>query len=97
MTLERTIDKSQYMETFGTDVTIYPTAGSPISCKGIFDQAYVETLNTANSSPMIFVNIDDITSNVVYGCLVDIDQTDYSILSREDDGTGFSLLVLTDA
>tara|TARA_Y100000996_G_C22499347_1_gene633745 strand:- start:63 stop:374 length:312 start_codon:yes stop_codon:yes gene_type:complete len=83
---------------FGTSATYTPTGGSATALKGIFDNDY-ETIDIGGfggiqgTQPRFLVRSSDVASAIEGEPLV-INAVNYQIKVIEQDGTGFSSLVL---
>lgn len=62
---------------------------------GIFDHAYVNELETEGERPAFYCRTSDCSDNSIgQGTTVTVNDTTYTVASRQDDGTGVTLLIL---
>lgn len=79
---------------FGTTVTYNPIDAESYSVKGIFENKYIDILGTQTLSPILTVNLNDLTEEPQEGDSVTIGDSDYKILRSQKDGLSASFLIL---
>jgi hypothetical protein len=79
---------------FGDSVTYTPSGGSPVSIKGVFDNAWVEIENVQSLKPILRIKLSDLSSSPAKGDQVTIDLIDYYVMESRVDGHGGSTLIL---
>mgnify|MGYP001123536540 CR=1 FL=1 len=94
MAIESAADRLALLDDFGIDIT-----GPSGTFTGIFDNAYVETLDIAGTRPVVLARTADLTAaGVVRGSALTIDGNGYTVAAPpETDGTGMTNLVLEEA
>lgn len=95
MTVESLADQLIFLDDFGATATIAGSAG----ITGIFDDHFLMVddlgLNIESSEPQFLCRTADCTTyNVADGQTCTVNSTNYTITTREDDGTGFTILTL---
>lgn len=84
----------------GDAVTYTPSAGSPVSVKGIFDSAYVRAdvgdPGISTSGPALFVTLADLPADpeTDYGATVTVGAVVYQVHEVKPDGQGGAVLLL---
>lgn len=81
-------------EVMGTDVSYTPNGESPVSIKGVFDNAYVDIEGIVSLKPILRINLSDLDSAPARLDTVEIDSVSYRILESREDAFGGSTLIL---
>lgn len=79
---------------WGTDVSYTSSGQSPVSIKGVFDNAYVDVEGVVSLKPILLVKLADLLADPGKGDEVTIDETDYKVMESRLDGNGGSSLIL---
>jgi hypothetical protein len=85
---------SQIQDVFGSDVEYTPDGGSPVTIKGVFDNAWVEVEGVQSLRPVLRIALSALESAPGKGDQVQIDSTNYRVVeSRKDEHGGTSLIL----
>lgn len=100
MAVESAADRAVFLsvDDFGTAVTYTPAGGSAASINGVFDSDFVEVdaggaVSFAQNQAQLTCRTADVSS-AAEGDAVTISGTDYTVRVVQDDGTGFTVMVL---
>ena len=109
MSVETAADRAVFVSAndFGVSATYTPSGGAAATLSVIFDKTYFEDqalagitghqpialAGIAGHQPMALARTSDLTGTIVGGTLV-VSSVTYTIVNAEDDGTGFTPLIL---
>lgn len=90
MAIESSADRTAFVTTFGVAATV-----GGVDITAIFDNEYLETLDTASSDPTLIVVTSDVPS-VAYGDAVTVASASFTgtVRSVQPDSHGMTVLVL---
>lgn len=92
MAIESAADRVALLSDWGEDATIGAN-----TVTAIHDTAYLESLNFSGYEPMaVMLTADANANSVADGTSISVGGVDYTVTAdgRQDDGTGFTLLML---
>ncbi len=82
---------------FGDDVSYTPNGDSPVSIKGVFSNAYVETEGVVSLKPTLRIKLTDLEELPSKGDECEIDSVEYRVMESRLDEFGGSTLILQKA
>lgn len=82
---------------FGEDCTYTPSGGSPVSIKGVFDNAFIEVEGVMSLKPVIRINLSDLEDAPGKGDQVTINSITYDVKESQPDSHGGTTLILKKA
>lgn len=94
MAVESDVDRLAFLDAdeFGVAATV-----GAATLYGIFDDEYIETLDATGTVPVFICRSSDVTANnIIRATSITINSTAYTVRNIKPDGTGMSVLVLSD-
>ncbi len=85
---------SQCQDIFGQDVEYTPDEGSPVTIKGVFDNAYVEVEGIQSLRPILRIALAALEEEPGKGDQVEIESVTYKVVESRKDEHGGTTLIL---
>jgi hypothetical protein len=85
----------------GEDVTYNPSAGDPLTIKGVFNKQHIEidpggSVSVSSNRPNLLIRLADLENEPTKSDTVEIDATEYAVVDCQEDGEGGALLFLNE-
>jgi hypothetical protein len=81
-------------DVMGEEITYTPNGDTPVTIKGVFDNAWVEIDGVQSLKPTLRIDLSDLSSAPGKGDQVTIETVEYKIIESRVDGFGGSTLIL---